>query len=647
MIPAGLPRLNRPSLVFVHDIVMAAGSFALSLYLRLGDALYVYSPELLVQGTILFTVVSATVFWFMGLYRGVWRYASLNDMLAIARSTTLAVLLFLLVMFLWTRLESLPRSLLAINWFILMAMLGGPRFFYRMIKDRRFEWRLEDDGRPRIPVLLVGSEDGAELFIRALSRQADANYRIAGIVSERPGRVGQRIHGVEVMGTLDAIPDVVARLNGQGERPQRLILTKDDIEGARVRDLLDTAEDLGMTLARLPRLTDFKSGIADKLEVKPVAIEDLLGRPQTPLDRAAMGRLIEGKRVLVTGAGGSIGSELVRQVSDFSPAHLTLLDNAEFNLYAIELELAGRRPEMSRLALLGDVRDRDRMAVLIGEAAPDLVFHAAALKHVPLVETNVAEGVMTNVVGTVNVADACRRAGTPLMVMVSTDKAVNPTSVMGATKRIAESYCQALDVERGNGDGTRFVTVRFGNVLGSTGSVVPLFQKQLAAGGPLTVTDPGMTRYFMTVREAVELILQASALGGSGARHEGKIFVLDMGEPVRILDLAKQVIRLAGLRPEVDVKIGIVGVRPGEKLAEEPFHGAEPLVATRCKGILLAAPRVVDGAELARAIGELADAAGRPDAHEVTAMMRALVPEYEPWRPAEAAPGQGRTSASG
>ena len=634
MMPARLPRLNRPSLAFLHDIVMAAGSFALSLYLRLGDMLYIYSPTLLVEGTVLFTVVSAGVFWFMGLYRGVWRYASLNDLAAIARSTTLAVLLFLLAMFLWTRLESLPRSLLVINWFILMAMLGGPRFLYRMVKDRRFEWRLEDEGRVRIPVLLVGSEDGAELFIRALAHQDATNYSIAGIVSERPHRVGQLIHGVEVLGTLDAIPDVVARLNQRGERPQRLILTKDDIDGTRVRALLDTAEDLGMTLARLPRLTDFKSGIADKLEVKPLAIEDLLGRPQTPLDRVAMGRLIEGKRILVTGAGGSIGSELVRQVSDFSPARLTLLDNSEFNLYAIDLELAGRRPDLSRGAVLGDVRDRDRIAALIGEAAPDIVFHAAALKHVPLVETNVAEGVMTNVVGTVNVADACRQAGTPLMVMVSTDKAVNPTSVMGATKRIAESYCQALDVERGGGEGTRFVTVRFGNVLGSTGSVVPLFQKQLAAGGPLTVTDPAMTRYFMTVREAVELILQASALGGDGARHEGKIFVLDMGEPVRIVDLAKQVIRLAGLRPEVDIKIDIVGMRPGEKLAEEKFHGGEPLVATQCKGILLAAPRLVDGDELTRAIGDLADAAGRPDAAAVTAMMRRLVPEYEPWRPA-------------
>ena len=633
MLPARLPRWVRTATAYAHDIFMAAASFALSLFLRLGDALYAYSPELLIQGTALFTVVAAAVFRFMGLYRGVWRYASLNDLLAITRSTTLAVLIFLLVMFLWTRLEELPRSLLVINWFVLMALLGGPRFLYRLIKDRRFEWGVEADGQSRIPVLLVGSEDGAELFIRALSRSGDANYRIAGIVSERESRVGQRIHGIEVLGTVDDIPAVVAAIGGRGDRPQRLILTKDDMDGARVRALLDTAGELGMTLARLPKLTDFKSGIADQVDVKPIAIEDLLGRPQTALDRPAMERLIRGRRVLVTGAGGSIGGELVRQISDIAPTELVLLDNSEYNLYAIELELADRHPELSRRAVFGDVRDRGRMDKVFADVAPELVFHAAALKHVPLVENNVFEGVMTNIIGTVNVADACRRTKAAVMVMVSTDKAVNPSSVMGATKRIAETYCQSLDVRRGLDDGTRFVTVRFGNVLGSTGSVFPLFQKQLARGGPLTVTHPEMRRYFMTVREAVELILQASALGGRGTELEGKIFVLEMGEPVRILDLARQVIRLAGLRPDTDVKIEMVGPRSGEKLAEETFHGGEPLVPTACKGILLAAPRAADAAELKRAIRELADVAATSDVESVKALIKGMVPEYSPWSP--------------
>ena len=321
-----------------------------------------------------------------------------------------------------------------------------------------------------------------------------------------------------------------------------------------------------------------------------------------------MHALIEGRRVLVTGAGGSIGSELVRQICDFGPSELVLLDHSEANLYAIDLETAGRKPDVRRHAVLADVRDRGRLDRMLAKFRPHLVFHAAALKHVPMVEANIFEGVMTNVVGTVNVADACVKAMVGAMVLISTDKAVNPASVMGATKRIAERYCQALDIRRGNGDGTRCVTVRFGNVLGSTGSVVPLFQQQLAAGGPLTLTDPEMKRYFMTVREAVQLVLQASALGSRDHEQEGKILVLDMGEPVRIVDLARQMIRLAGLRPDVDVKIEIIGPRPGEKLAEEMFHGGEPLVPTEIKGILAAAPRAADAGELARAVDELAEA---------------------------------------
>jgi O-antigen biosynthesis protein WbqV len=290
------------------------------------------------------------------------------------------------------------------------------------------------------------------------------------------------------------------------------------------------------------------------------------------------------------------------------------------------MEASDRHPGLETRAFIADVRDGAVMERILAGFRPDLVFHAAALKHVPLVEANAFEGVMTNVIGTVNVARACIAAGTGTMVLISTDKAVNPGSVMGATKRIAESFCQALDVSVDCK--TRFVTVRFGNVLGSTGSVVPLFQQQLAAGGPLTLTDPDMKRYFMTVREAVQLVLQASALGSRNHEQEGKILVLDMGEPVRIVDLARQMIRLAGLRPEVDVKIEIIGPRPGEKLAEEMFHGGEPLVPTEIKGILAAAPRAADAGELALAVGELAEACGRADTAAVMEMIRRLVPEY-------------------
>ncbi|MFQ5765795.1 MAG: polysaccharide biosynthesis protein [Rhodospirillales bacterium] len=616
---------GRGLVAYIHDIIMAGVSFVLALYLRLGDDIFFYASGPMVHGGIVFVVICVVVFWFSGLYRGVWRYASMSDLLAITRAVTVAVVMFLVVMFLWTRLAGLPRSIIPIHWFVLMALLGGPRFLYRLIKDRRFD--LADNGaNHRIAVLLVGAGDGAELFIRALARTPDASYRVVGIVSERRDRVGREIHGIEVIGTADDVPGVVKKLHARSIWPQRLVLTKDDMDGARVRSLLEQAHGLGMTLARLPRLTDFKSGVTDKVEVRPVAVEDLLGRPQTALDRNAMTRLIDGRRVLVTGAGGSIGSELVRQVCAIGPAEIGLLDNAEYALYAIDRAVAEGWPDLPRQAIIADVRDRGRVGPVFGAFRPELVFHAAALKHVPLVEENAVEGAATNVLGTVNVADVSIEAGVREMVLISTDKAVNPTSVMGATKRIAETYCQALDLRGGEGNGTRFATVRFGNVLGSTGSVVPLFQRQLAEGGPLTVTHPDMTRYFMTVREAVELVLQATALGGEGI--DGKILVLDMGEPIRIIDLAEQMIRLAGLKPGVDVGIEIVGPRPGEKLFEEVFHGSEPPVPTECPGVLLAAPRAGSLDELTPAIAELAEACREDDAERTRAIIRRLVPEY-------------------
>jgi O-antigen biosynthesis protein WbqV len=410
-----------------------------------------------------------------------------------------------------------------------------------------------------------------------------------------------------------------------------------------------------MTIARLPRLTDFRSGPGDQggeqIEVRPIAIEDLLGRTQTKLDRAAMRRLIEGRRVLVSGAGGTIGAELLRQVATAAPAELTLLDYSEYLLYGADLELGERHPELPHRAVLADVREPGRLDEVLAERQPELVFHAAALKHVPMVEANPIEGVLTNAIGTRNMADACRRAGVAGMVLISTDKAINPASVMGASKRLAESYCQAMDIAereraaRAGGPATRFVTVRFGNVLGSTGSVVPLFQRQLAAGGPLTVTDPAMTRFFMTVREAVELVLQASALGleaAGGGGGTGKIYVLDMGQPVRIVDLARQMIRLAGLRPDKDVAIVTTGVRPGEKLAEELFHDKEPMVATGHPGLLLAAPRTLNQEFLSRGLNELAELAAARKRDEVLAALARLVPEYQRAAP----PGAHSAAAS-
>ncbi|MBR9973413.1 polysaccharide biosynthesis protein [Magnetospirillum sp. J10] len=617
--------LHRGHIALIHDLVMAALSFLAAIYLRM-DGTWVpgWDPAMLALATALFTGIAGVSFLTSRMYKGVWRYASVNDLLTLARGATITVVAFYLLMFLVTRLQDLPRSVLIINWLVLLALLGGPRFLYRSWKDRRRNAK-QAAGSDRIPVLLAGAGDAAELFLRATTAP-DAEYRAVGLISEGVGRVGRNIHGVDVLGAISDFAAVVEQLRAKGQAPQRLIVTDDRLDGSVMRRLLDECDRLGLTLARIPRLTDLKDGVEDKLTIRPIAVEDLLGRPQNLLDRAGVAALLTGKRVLVTGAGGSIGSELVRQVAGYAPETLALFDAGEFNLYAIDLELAKSHPQLSRRPMLGDVRDAVRVRAAMAEIKPDVVFHAAALKHVPMVEYNPDEGLLTNAIGTRIVADACIAFGVGVMVQISTDKAVNPTNVMGASKRVGEMYAQALDMaDEGH---TRFVTVRFGNVLGSTGSVVPLFQKQLAEGGPLTVTHPEMTRYFMTVREAVELVLQASAFGIAHPTYRGKIFVLDMGEPVRIVDLARQMIRLAGLRPDLDVKIDFTGLRPGEKLYEEIFHGSEPPVATEAKGILVASPRWVDRNELALSLDDLEIACRNHRPDRGVAIVGRLVPEY-------------------
>ncbi|HMA15497.1 MAG TPA: nucleoside-diphosphate sugar epimerase/dehydratase [Kiloniellaceae bacterium] len=631
----GSPRFPRQLVAFLHDLGMAAAAFMIALLLRLGDEAWGSLMTALWPAMLLFTAVCGAVFLTTGLYRGVWRYASMNDLVAIIKAVSLALAVFLPVTFLITRLDSLPRSWLVITWFVLIFLLGAPRMLYRVFKDQGFRHLLERDRHRRVPVLLVGAGDAAETFIREMARDRDGPFEVLGVIDEKGTRIGRHIHGVPVFGQLDDLPEVFRRLARRERKPQRVILTK-PLERDELDYVLELADSHGATVARLPRLTDFSGGVEERLQIRPIAIEDLLGRPQTPLDRQAMQRLIEGRRVLVTGAGGSIGAELTRQIAAFQPAQLTLFDSSEYNLYSIDLELGERVPALPRRAVIGDVRDRQRVDRLFAEAQPELVFHAAALKHVPMVEFNPLEGLHTNVLGTRHVAEACRRTGVAAMVLVSTDKAVNPPNVMGASKRLAESYCQALDLLRQTDGGTRYVTVRFGNVLGSTGSVVPLFQRQLAAGGPLTVTHPEMTRYFMTVREAVELVLQASALGTASPPAEaGQIYVLDMGEPVKIVELARQMIRLSGLKPDTDVEIRFTGLRPGEKLHEELFHGGEALTPTGHPGLLLAAPRTADAELLARSLDELAGLVQQGDADKALRLLQRLVPEFRGLRAAD------------
>jgi O-antigen biosynthesis protein WbqV len=598
----------RNLMVYGHDVVMAFAAFLAAFFLRLGDE-SLRRPEVF-QMAAVFAAVAAVVYLFTGIYRHVWEYVSAKDAGNILRTATAVVLVFLPAWFFVARLEALPRSMPFISWFALVMFLAGPRLLYRMIRDRHMHNTAV--GAPgSTPILLIGAGPEAENFIRARA----GSYHILGMLTARGDRVGQVIHGVEVLGRNEDLPRVVADLDSKERRPQKLILVGRDVPGETVQMLLSLAERAGCPLERVIVRHDHVQ------RPMPIAIEDLLGRPQSDLNRQAMAAMIAGRRILVTGAGGSIGAELVRQISAAGPSHLTLVDNSEFNLYSIDMEVRQRYIGLSCATLLADVRDGALMKDLVAREMPDILFHAAALKHVPMVELNPLEGLLTNAIGTRNVADACVAGSVGVMVLISTDKAVNPSNVMGASKRVAEIYCQAADLR---GIGTRFVTVRFGNVLGSAGSVVPLFRKQLEAGGPLTVTHPDIERFFMTTHEAVELVLQAAALG-PGRNDEGAIYVLDMGKPVKIIDLARDMIRLAGKTAEIGIQI--TGLRPGEKLSEELFHGQEPAVATDMAGVLIARPRTVEHAVIAAKLSGLEDACRRRDEAAAMALLTDLVPE--------------------
>ncbi|WP_027283815.1 nucleoside-diphosphate sugar epimerase/dehydratase [Rubritepida flocculans] len=578
--------------------------------------------------------------WALGLHKQYWRFAGLRDLLAVLAAALLGALAFFWLLRAADAWHGDNPAFPVLHAMVLAALLGAPRLASRAQALRR---AMEMAGAPA--VLVAGSADQVDVFASALARARKPPYRIMGILTRRSRQAGRRIQGHPILGAIEEAEAVLEQLRAEGRLPQILVLASPDLAGPSLAALLDAADRHGVAVRAAPQPTALAHAARDglegpRLDLRPVSIEELLDRPQVPLDREGMARLVQGRRVLITGAGGTIGGELARQVAALGPAMLTLLDHGEYALYEIDLELRERHPEAPRRAVLADIRDEARIRRIMEEARPELVFHAAALKHVPMVEADPLEGVLTNAFGTRVVAEAARAAGCALMVFISTDKAVNPTSVMGATKRLAEMYCQALDKQARapdspKGEGSmRCITVRFGNVLGSTGSVVPLFRRQLERGGPLTVTHPDMRRYFMTVREAVGLVLQAAVVGAADREdappelREGGIFVLDMGEPVKIVDLARRMIRLAGLRPDVDVEIRFTGLRPGEKLYEELFHGQEPPRPTRFPGLLVATPRTADLALVGRALEEIAASARAGQVRLALAQLSRLVPEF-------------------
>jgi FlaA1/EpsC-like NDP-sugar epimerase len=633
--------------LFVVDLSLSAFALVLAAILRLGPQEILTKPlllHLLGGFTLVFVLICAITFPAAGIYKRKWKYASIVDYIVLFQAILIASLILTTCVFLSSGLTIIPNAIIAIEIMTLTSLLAAVRLAFRqedlrtLIPSTR---RTLADLGSRVPVLLVGTGQEADHYLRALQRDTTSTYSPVGFIDNTDTDVGSILRGVPVLGTVDSFESVVADLTTRGQKPRHLIFTAPPsvFEASAAERLVELADHMGMAVSRLSPATELRNTRSDNgFELRPIELTDLLERPQAALDIAALQRFIRDRRVLVTGAGGSIGSELTRQVAALAPAHLVILDSSEFNLYSVDLDLAEGYGGVPRSAHLCDVRDPNRLDEIFARYKPELVFHAAALKHVPMVELNPCEGVLTNVCGTMNVAEAVKRWGALGMVQISTDKVVNSPNVMGATKRLAELFCQSLDLDGAQNQGSpRFVTVRFGNVLGSSGSLIPLFKRQLARGGPLTVTHQDMKRYFMTIREAVELTLQASAYAVEKKLGNGEIFVLDMGEPIKIVDIARRMIRLAGFEPDREVKIEIVGTRPGEKLFEELFDESEKRVSPPVPGVFGAVPNPVPLPVLYETFGRLHAQASAGDTVGLFDTMGTLLPRFR---------GRGKAAAA-
>ncbi|NII10443.1 nucleoside-diphosphate sugar epimerase/dehydratase [Oleiagrimonas sp. C23AA] len=562
--------------VVLHDLgmVLLAWWIAKSLRYALMPGADIATPFMTPEFSFVL-LIQGTVFAWTGLYKGLWRFASVPDLWNILRAAVVGALFIGLTLFVYNRLAGVPRSVLLVYPVILALLLGVPRMAYRFWKDSRRDL-LRSGAAQR--VLILGANHAGDALARDLMRR-NSRYRVSGFLDDDLALRGSRVHGVPVLGTLADVREV-AHQSGV----DMLLIAQPTASSAEMRRMVKLCEDTGLPFRTVPRLEDVVTGRAQLNDIKEVAIEDLLGRDAVELDWTRIRETLTGRRVVITGGGGSIGAELCRQVAQLGVASLTVVELSEYNLYAIERELRQSHPHLRFQGVLTSAGDAVAIDRLFARVQPEVVFHAAAYKHVPILQSQLREAFRNNVLSTKVMADAADRYGCLGFVLISTDKAVNPTSIMGACKRIAEIYCQNLS-QRSR---TRFVTVRFGNVLDSAGSVVPLFREQIRKGGPVTVTHPEITRYFMTIPEACQLILQSAALG-----RGGEIFALDMGEPVRIKDLAEQMIRLTGKHPGVDIPIVYTGLRAGEKLFEELFHPLENYTATTHTKIFLSQPRLV------------------------------------------------------
>lgn len=592
---------------FLHDLVAAALAWMLAFWLRFNFDVPVEFADSARHSLLWVLPLFGALFFVFGLYRGLWRFASLSDLQHIvAAVVTGAVLTMMAVVF--VGLGPIPRSVLVLHPLLLALLMGGSRFAYRSWKEHRLYGPAKMRGQP---VLVLGAGEAADSLLRELNRSG-LWYAVA-LVDENPAKAGRRLRGLPVFSPLSKMPEVADKYG-----VRHVVMALPGAKPAERRRATELATAAGLTVMTMPSYDDLLAGRLSVSNIRRVELEDLLGREAVALDDAGLHELLTDHVVLVSGAGGSIGSELCRQIARFSPSRLILLDASEFALYRIDEELAQSFPALGRSCWAGDVRDEERMAEVMASERPTVIFHAAAYKHVPLMEHgNAWQAVRTNALGTLILARAAQRAGVSKFVLISTDKAVNPTNVMGASKRLAERLCRIMQ----DGGQTCFVTVRFGNVLGSNGSVIPKFREQIARGGPVTVTHPDIVRYFMTIPEAAQLVLQAGWMG-----RGGEIFVLDMGEPVRIVDLANDMIRLSGFSEE-DIQLKFTGLRPGEKLYEELLADDESTLPTPHPKLRIARQGdSMDEAEFQELLAWLAVGVREPG--HVKAGLKHFVPEY-------------------
>jgi len=595
---------------FLYDSLVATAAFQGAIYLRIGSD-QTFSPQDNVTYLIMICLFQSVTFYLLGFYKGIWRYSSTYDLIRIIKGASVGVFGSLIILFMYNRLIDLPRTIFIIDWLLLIVLLGGGRLGYRMVRDS-VSFKSQSSTKKR--VLIIGAGNAGERTFREIRSQPNMNIKVVGFIDDDHQLLRRNIHGCPVLGKINEIESISKELD-----IDQIFVAIPSASGEEIKRIYELSKDLGTPVKILPKTSDILDTNIQLSQFRDIEVNDILGRKEVQLDEDSIKNLVTNKVILISGAGGSIGSEITRQVSVYSPKRIILVDNNELNLYRIEKELRNTRTDLTFSIYMVDVKDEESLKNVFLEK-PQVVFHAAAYKHVPLVESNPYAAVQTNVLGTKTISKISSEMLVEKFVLVSSDKAVNPTNIMGATKRISELICLA---QQEKSERTKFITVRFGNVLGSSGSVIPLFKEQIKSGGPITITHPEIKRYFMSIPEASQLVLQSAAIGSGG-----EIFVLNMGEPIFILEMAKQMISLSGFT-ENEIGIEFIGLRPGEKMFEELLLESEETLKT-AHPLVYRAQAVKISPEFHSDVQLLSNLSPSKSIEQFKKVIKKIVPQYTP-----------------